>query len=183
MGLTRGATAAHVARATLEAIAYQVADVLEAMVADTGTPVAELRVDGGAAASDLLMQFQADILGVLSQRPAITETTALGAAYLAGLGVGLWKSPGDLAGHRAIERTFEPTMAAAEREARLAAVAPGRRARQGLGGLDGASNAPFPRRGKRLSSYWTSRAYLGRDQRYLILRPGARITSLSRDGG
>ncbi len=119
VGLTRGITAAHVARATLESIAYQVADVLEAMVADAGTPVAELRVDGGAAASDLLMQFQADILGVPVQRPRITETTALGAAYLAGLGVGLWKSPADLAGHRAIDRTFAPTMPAAERQARL----------------------------------------------------------------
>jgi len=119
LGLTRGVTAAHVARATLESIAYQVADVLQAMVADAGTPVAVLRVDGGAAASDLLMQFQADILGVPVERPAITETTALGAAYLAGLGVGLWRSPGDLEGHRAVERTFAPTMAADEREARL----------------------------------------------------------------
>jgi glycerol kinase len=120
VGLTRGITAAHVARATLESIAYQVADVLEAMVADAGTPVAELRVDGGAAASDLLMQFQADILGVPVQRPRITETTALGAAYLAGLGVGLWKNPADLASHRAIDRTFAPTMPAAERQERLA---------------------------------------------------------------
>ena len=120
VGLTRGITAAHIARATLESIGYQVADVLRAMVADAGTPVAELRVDGGAAASDLLMQFQADILGVAVQRPRITETTALGAAYLAGLGVGLWKSPADLAGHRQIDRTFVPTMPAAEREARLA---------------------------------------------------------------
>jgi glycerol kinase len=120
VGLTRGITAAHIARATLESIGYQVADVLRAMVADAGTPVAELRVDGGAAASDLLMQFQADILGVAVQRPRITETTALGAAYLAGLGVGLWKGPADLAGHRQIDRTFVPTMPAAEREARLA---------------------------------------------------------------
>ena len=120
VGLTRGITAAHIARATLESIGYQVADVLRAMVADAGTPVAELRVDGGAAASDLLMQFQADILGVAVQRPRITETTALGAAYLAGLGVGLWKSPADLAGHRQIDRTFVSTMPAPEREARLA---------------------------------------------------------------
>jgi glycerol kinase len=119
VGLTRGVTAAHIARATLEAIAYQVAEVLHAMVADAGTPVAELRVDGGASASDLLMQFQADILGVAVQRPTMTETTALGAAYLAGLGVGLWKDPADLAGHRTIDRTFVPTMPAAEREARL----------------------------------------------------------------
>ncbi len=120
VGLTRGITAAHIARATLESIGYQVADVLRAMVADAGTPVAELRVDGGAAASDLLMQFQADILGVAVERPRITETTALGAAYLAGLGVGLWKSPADLAGHRQVDRTFVPTMLAPEREARLA---------------------------------------------------------------
>jgi glycerol kinase len=120
VGLTRGITAAHIARATLESIAYQVADVLEAMVADAGAPVTELRVDGGAAASDLLMQFQADILGVPVQRPRITETTALGAAYLAGLGVGLWKSPADLAIHREIERAFAPTMPVAERQARLA---------------------------------------------------------------
>jgi glycerol kinase len=120
VGLTRGVTAGHLARATLEAIAYQVADVLHAMVADTGTPVSALRVDGGAAASDLLMQFQADILGVAVQRPRVTETTALGAAYLAGLGVGLWRDAGDLAGQWAIERTFEPTMPSAEREERLA---------------------------------------------------------------
>jgi glycerol kinase len=119
VGITRGVTAAHVARATLEAIAYQVADVLQAMVADAGMPVAELRVDGGAAASDLLMQFQADILGVAVQRPAITETTALGAAYLAGLGAGLWKSPADLAGQRRVERTFVPAMSGDERAARL----------------------------------------------------------------
>ena len=80
-------------------------------------PVAVLRVDGGAAASDLLLQFQADILGVAVERSAITETTALGAAYLAGLGVGLWKSPDDLASHRAVDRTFAPTMPPAEREA------------------------------------------------------------------
>jgi glycerol kinase len=120
VGLTRGTTAAHIARATLESIAYQVVDVLEAMVADAGTPVSVLRADGGAAASDLLMQFQADILGVPVRRPRITESTALGAAYLAGLGIGLWKGPADLAGQRAIDRTFEPAMPAAEREARLA---------------------------------------------------------------
>jgi glycerol kinase len=120
VGLTRGITAAHVARATLESIAYQVADVLQAMVADAGTPVAELRVDGGAAASDLLMQFQADLLGASVQRPRITETTALGAAYLAGLGVGLWRSPADLAAHRHVDRTFVPTMTLADREARMA---------------------------------------------------------------
>jgi glycerol kinase len=120
VGLTRGVTAAHIARATLEAIAYQVADVLHAMVADTGTPVTEVRVDGGAAASNLLMQFQADILGVAVQRPRVTETTALGAAYLAGLGVGFWTDAGELAAHRDIDRTFEPAMSATERAERLA---------------------------------------------------------------
>jgi glycerol kinase len=120
VGLTGGTTAAHLARAVLESVAYQVADVLEAMVADSGTSVAELRVDGGAAASDLLLQFQADILGVAVQRPRVTETTALGAAYLAGLGVNMWRGTADLAGHRQVERTFVPRMPAAEREARLA---------------------------------------------------------------
>jgi glycerol kinase len=120
VGLTRGTTAAHVARAVLESIAYQVADVLEAMVADAGTSVAELRVDGGAAASDLLLQFQADVLGVAVQRPRVTETTALGAAYLAGLGVNLWRDVADLAGQRQVDRAFVSRMPAAERKARLA---------------------------------------------------------------
>jgi glycerol kinase len=120
LGLTGGTTGAHLARAILESIAYQVADVLEAMVADAGTSVAELRVDGGAAASDLLMQFQADVLGVTVERPVVTETTALGAAYLAGLAVGLWPSVADLALQRRRERTFTPRMAPAERAARLA---------------------------------------------------------------
>jgi len=120
VGITRGATAAHLARAVLESIAFQVADVLEAMVADSGSSVTELRVDGGAAASDLLLQFQADVLGVAVQRPAITETTALGAAYLAGLGVNLWRGIPELAGQRQVERTFVPRMPAAERETRRA---------------------------------------------------------------
>jgi glycerol kinase len=119
LGLTGGTTAAHIARATLESIAYQVADVLQAMVADSGTSVAELRVDGGAAASDLLMQFQADVLGVPVLRSTVTETTALGAAYLAGLGVGLWRSASDLAAQWQLERMFVPRMPAAEREERL----------------------------------------------------------------
>ncbi len=91
-GLTRGTTAGHLARAALESIAYQVADLLDAMRLDSGDAVQELRVDGGAAANDSLMQFQSDILGVPVIRPAITETTALGAAYLAGLAVGFWKT-------------------------------------------------------------------------------------------
>src|SRR6202167_3951407 len=89
-GLTRGSNAGHIARAALESIAYQVADLMDAVQTDTSTPLQELRVDGGASANDSLMQFQADILGVPVVRPAITETTALGAAFLAGLGVGFW---------------------------------------------------------------------------------------------
>jgi glycerol kinase len=109
-GLTRGTTAGHIARATLESIAYQSADLLDAMRADAGQPIQEMRVDGGACRSDLLMQFQADLLGVPVVRPADTETTALGAAYLAGLGTGYWKGVGEIAAKRAVERTFEPTM-------------------------------------------------------------------------
>ena len=111
VGITRGTTAGHLARAALEGIAFQSADLLDAMRADAGQPVAELRVDGGACRSDLLMQFQADLLGVPVSRPAVTETTALGAAYLAGLAVGYWKSPAEIAGQRSVERRFEPTMA------------------------------------------------------------------------
>jgi glycerol kinase len=112
-GLTRGTTAGHLARAAVESIAYQVADLLDAMRKDSRDPVQELRVDGGAAANDSLMQFQADILGVPVVRPAVTETTALGAAYLAGLGVGFW--PGDLdAAGAGKERRFEPKMPASQ---------------------------------------------------------------------
>jgi glycerol kinase len=107
-GLTRGSTAGHLARAALESIAYQVADLLDAMRLDSGDPVDELRVDGGASANDSLMQFQSDILGVAVVRPAVTETTALGAAYLAGLAVGFWKSGIEAA---VSHRRFEPRMA------------------------------------------------------------------------
>jgi glycerol kinase len=110
VGLTRATTAAHVARAALEGIAFQVADLLDAMRADSGADVSELRVDGGAARNNLLLQFQADVLGVPVVRPAMTETTALGAAYLAGLAVGVWKSPEDIAGQWRVERRFEPAM-------------------------------------------------------------------------
>jgi len=109
-GLTRGSAAAHIARAALESIAYQTADVLRAMEADSGIRLAEMRVDGGAARNDMLMQFQADLLGVPVVRPRITETTALGAAYLAGLAVGYWKDGGELAAHWQAERRFEPGM-------------------------------------------------------------------------
>ena len=109
-GLTRGTTRAHLARAALEGIAYQVADVLDVMKQDARLDIPELRVDGGAAANDLLMQFQADILGVPTVRPKVTETTALGAAYLAGLATAVWSSTRDIEQHRAIDRTFEPAM-------------------------------------------------------------------------
>ena len=116
IGLTRGSTIGHVARATLESMCYQTRDVLEAMTADSHIRLRTLRVDGGAVTNNLLMQFQADILGVAVQRPKITETTALGAAYLAGPAVGFWKSPDELAQQWAIDRTFEPRMSADQRE-------------------------------------------------------------------
>jgi glycerol kinase len=112
VGITRGTTAGHIARAALESIAYQVADLLDAMRADTGIPLAELRVDGGAAANNALMQFQADLLGVPVVRPTITETTALGAAYLAGLGIGLWKSAHEITDKWQVDRRFEPSITA-----------------------------------------------------------------------
>ena len=110
IGITRETTAAHVARAALEGIAFQVADLLDAMHSDTGRTLAELRVDGGLCRSAPLMQFQADLLGIPIVRPAEIETTALGAAYLAGLAVGFWKSARSLASHWKVERTFEPRM-------------------------------------------------------------------------
>ncbi len=113
VGVTRGTTAGHIARAALESIAYQVADLLDAMRADAGIELAELRVDGGAAGNDTLMQFQADLLGVPVVRPAITETTALGAAYLAGLAVGFWPSLDAITGQWQVERKFDPRLAAA----------------------------------------------------------------------
>ncbi len=116
LGLTRGSTRAHVARAALESVAFQSRDVVEAMQSDSGIALRTLRVDGGMTRNDFLMQFQADILGVPVQRPAITETTALGAAYLAGLAVGYWDSPETLAAQWSIDRTFEPAMSADQRE-------------------------------------------------------------------
>jgi glycerol kinase len=109
-GLTRGSNAGHVARAALESIAYQVADLMDAVQTDTGTPLQELRVDGGASANDALMQFQADILGVPVVRPALTETTALGAAFLAGLAVGVWRDVQSISDLPRAERRFEPTL-------------------------------------------------------------------------
>ncbi len=116
VGLTRGVTKAHVARAALESLAYQSADVLRAMEADLGNQLPELRVDGGAAVNDFLMQFQADILGVPVVRPEVVETTALGAAYLAGLAVGYWSSTDELSAHWAQDRRFAPCMTLDRRE-------------------------------------------------------------------
>ncbi|MBN1201559.1 MAG: glycerol kinase GlpK [Anaerolineae bacterium] len=120
LGMTRGTTRAHIARATLNAIALQSKDVLDAMHRDSGITLSALRVDGGAANNNLLMQIQADVLGVPVQRPAVTETTALGAAYLAGLAVGFWPDVQTLAEQWTIERAFEPRMADDERAALVA---------------------------------------------------------------
>jgi glycerol kinase len=120
VGLTRGSTKEHLARATLEAIAYQSCDVVAAMEADSGVRLSELRVDGGASVNDLLMQMQADVLGVDVVRPRVTETTALGAAYCAGLRVGYWRDVDEVASLWREERRFHPAIDATERERRLA---------------------------------------------------------------
>ncbi len=120
LGITRGTTAAHVARAALESIAFQSAEVLLAMQNDAGIELAELRVDGGATANDLLMQFQADLLGVPVVRPRTTETTALGAAYLAGLATGVWRTSAEIAAQWQPERAFTPRMSRDEAQGRLA---------------------------------------------------------------
>jgi glycerol kinase len=112
IGITRGTKAAHIARAAVESIAYQVADLGEAMRNDASSALTDLRVDGGAAVNDGLLQFQADILQLPVVRPTVTETTALGAAYLAGLATGVWKRRDDIAGHWQVDRRFEPQMAA-----------------------------------------------------------------------
>jgi glycerol kinase len=114
VGLTRGTTAAHIARAALDSIAFQVADLAEAMHSDAGTPLVELRVDGGASVNDTLLQLQADILQLPVVRPKVTETTALGAAYLAGLATGVWKSRDEVAKHWQVDRRFEPKLDAAK---------------------------------------------------------------------
>ena len=115
LGLTRGSGRAHLARAALEAIAYQSRDIVEVMNRDSGIELSELRVDGGASQNDFLMQFQADLLGVPVERPQLVETTAAGSAYLAGLAVGVWNSPAELDEARRCERRFAPAMAEAER--------------------------------------------------------------------
>ena len=131
LGMTRGTGRAHIARAALDAIALQSADLAGAMIGDSGISLAELRVDGGAARNDLLMQLQADLLGAPVVRPEVTETTALGAAFLAGIGVGLWADQEEVAAQWRLERRFEPAIADVERAARIdrwrAAVAVARR--------------------------------------------------------
>ena len=116
VGLTRGSNRGHIARAALESICYQTRDVLESMEADSGRKLDEMKVDGGAIGNDLLMQFQSDILGVPISRPEVAETTALGAAYLAGLAVGYWEGLREIAGNWREQTRFEPTMPEDERE-------------------------------------------------------------------
>ncbi len=120
LGLTRGSGKAHIARAALESIAFQSAELLQAMQQDAGGTVSELRVDGGAAANNLLMQFQADLLGLPVVRPNILESTALGAAYLAGLATGVWADEAQIAAHWRMDRRFEPSVRADEAAARMA---------------------------------------------------------------
>jgi glycerol kinase len=120
VGMTRGSGRGHIARAALEAIAYQSAEVLQAMQKDAACPVTEVRADGGAARNDLLMQFQADLLGVPVVRPNVTETTALGAAWLAGLALGFWQSREEIAAQWQAERQFDPVMSSDRRESLMA---------------------------------------------------------------
>lgn len=115
MGLTRGANRAHLVRATLESIAYQVKDVLNAMQEDSGLELKNLKVDGGASANNFLMQFQSDILNVSINRPKVLETTALGAAYLAGLAVGFYENKEDIKKSVSLEKEFEPNMSEEKR--------------------------------------------------------------------
>jgi glycerol kinase len=120
VGLTRGTTAAHIARAAVESMAFQSREVLEAMSRDSGLKLAELKVDGGACVNNQLMQFQADILGATVQRPEVSETTALGAAYLAGLAVGYWRDEAEIAANWVLDRAFAPQMTPADRDRRYA---------------------------------------------------------------
>ncbi len=131
-GLTRGSTAAHLARAALESIAFQTSDVLDAMQADSNISIRELHVDGGATMNDTLMQFQADLLDVPLVRPKIWETTALGAAYLAGLAVGLWKDTAELQSQWQRQKTFQPSLDRAQRRRVEAPLAQSRRTLQRL---------------------------------------------------
>lgn len=108
IGITRGTTTAHIARAALDGIAFQTYDIARAMAKDMGAPLTELKVDGGASRNNLLMQYQANLLGIKVVRPKITETTALGAAYLAGLAVGFWRDLDEIKQQWQVERTFDP---------------------------------------------------------------------------
>jgi len=117
IGITRDTTRAHLARAALEAVAYQTRDLVEAMVRDSGRPLATMRVDGGMVVNDFLMQFQADLLGVPVERPEIHESTALGAACLAGIAAGVWQGTSDIAHRVRVQHVFEPRMSASERDA------------------------------------------------------------------
>ena len=119
VGITRGVNKYHIIRATLESIAYQVNDVLEAMRADSGIELASLKVDGGASANDFLMQTQADLIGAPVNRPVCVETTAMGAAYLAGLAVGYWTSKEDVIKNWAVDATFTPSIEEADRQKRI----------------------------------------------------------------
>ena len=116
VGLTRGVNRAHIARSVLEAIAYQMTDLLEAMEDDSGITFTELRVDGGASVSDILLQIQSDMIRTIVDRPKTVETTALGAAYLAGLAVGYWKDRDEIAQNREIEKIFTPKMEKSHRD-------------------------------------------------------------------
>ena len=119
VGLTRGVNKYHIIRATLDSLCYQTNDVLQAMKADSGIELAALKVDGGASANNYLMQTQADLINAPVQRPRCVETTAMGAAYLAGLAVGYWSSKEDVIKNWAIDRTFEPNIAEDDRAARI----------------------------------------------------------------
>ena len=119
VGLTRGVNKYHIIRATLESIAYQVCDVLNAMEADSGISLSSLKVDGGASANNFLMQTQADLIGAPVKRPCCIETTAMGAAYLAGLSVGYWKNKEDVLKNWAVDRTMEPSITQEERKQRI----------------------------------------------------------------
>ena len=116
LGLTRGANKNHIIRATLESIAYQTKDVLKAMEEDSGIKLNRLKVDGGAAANNFLMEFQADILGESVKRPTVLETTALGAAYLAGLAVGFWENKNEIKQKWVLDKEFSPNMSKEERD-------------------------------------------------------------------
>ena len=115
VGLTRGVNRAHISRAVLESITYQMTDLLEAMSADSGIEISDLRVDGGASVSNIMMQIQADFARTKVNRPKTVETTALGAAYLAGLAVGVWENLEDIENNREVDKIFEPVMSLEER--------------------------------------------------------------------